>query len=112
VIATSGIGGLFLHAPIQPRSFGQALRAARASADMADLGSVQFHPTALDGKSCQTDQPGGAGQGAIFDGTHRFTANGRRELRAVMSSPAPYGGRRRLGVSRHAKYRIDIAQRR
>ena len=52
VIATGGIGGLFLHSTNPAGSFGQGLAlAARAGAVMADLEFVQFHPTALDGKS-------------------------------------------------------------
>jgi L-aspartate oxidase len=49
VIATGGIGGLFLHGTNPAGSFGQGLAlAARAGAVMADLEFVQFHPTALD----------------------------------------------------------------
>jgi L-aspartate oxidase len=49
VIATGGIGGLFLHGTNPARSFGQGLvLAARAGAVMADLEFIQFHPTALD----------------------------------------------------------------
>src|SRR5256714_2114 len=52
VIATGGIGGLFLHSTNPAGSFGQGIAlAARAGAVMADLEFVQFHPTALDGKS-------------------------------------------------------------
>ncbi|HEY5226376.1 MAG TPA: L-aspartate oxidase [Methylovirgula sp.] len=49
VIATGGIGGLFLHGTNPAGSFGQGLAlAARAGAELADLEFVQFHPTALD----------------------------------------------------------------
>lgn len=52
VIATGGIGGLFLHGTNPAGSFGQGLAlAARAGADMADLEFIQFHPTALDSGS-------------------------------------------------------------
>ncbi|HEY8336988.1 MAG TPA: L-aspartate oxidase [Tardiphaga sp.] len=52
VIATGGIGGLFLHGTNPAGSFGQGLAlAARAGAVMADLEFVQFHPTALDSRS-------------------------------------------------------------
>jgi len=52
VIATGGIGGLFLHGTNPAGSFGQGLAlAARAGAGMADLEFVQFHPTALDNGS-------------------------------------------------------------
>ena len=49
VIATGGIGGLFLHSTNPAGSFGQGLAlAARAGAVMGDLEFIQFHPTALD----------------------------------------------------------------
>jgi len=52
VIATGGIGGLFLHGTNPAGSFGQGLAlAARAGAVMTDLEFVQFHPTALDSGS-------------------------------------------------------------
>ena len=52
VIATGGIGGLFLHGTNPAGSFGQGLAlAARAGATMADLEFIQFHPTALDSGS-------------------------------------------------------------
>ena len=52
VIATGGIGGLFLHGTNPAGSFGQGLAlAARAGAVMADLEFIQFHPTALDSGS-------------------------------------------------------------
>ena len=52
VIATGGIGGLFLHGTNPAGSFGQGLAlAARAGAVMADLEFIQFHPTALDNAS-------------------------------------------------------------
>jgi len=52
VIATGGIGGLFLHGTNPAGSLGQGLAlAARAGAVMADLEFIQFHPTALDNGS-------------------------------------------------------------
>jgi L-aspartate oxidase len=49
VIATGGVGGLFLHSTNPAGSFGQGLAlAARAGAVMGDLEFIQFHPTALD----------------------------------------------------------------
>lgn len=49
VIATGGIGGLFLHGTNPAGSCGQGLAlAARAGAIMTDLEFIQFHPTALD----------------------------------------------------------------
>jgi L-aspartate oxidase len=48
VIATGGIGGLFMHGTNPAGSFGQGLAlAARAGAKLGDLEFVQFHPTAL-----------------------------------------------------------------
>lgn len=48
VLASGGIGGLFLHTTNPPGSWGQGLLlAARAGAALADLEFVQFHPTAL-----------------------------------------------------------------
>jgi L-aspartate oxidase len=52
VVATGGIGGLFMHGTNPAGSFGQGLAlAARAGAVMADLEFIQFHPTALDNDS-------------------------------------------------------------
>ncbi|MER9670762.1 L-aspartate oxidase [Mesorhizobium sp. M0203] len=50
VLATGGIGGLFLDTTNPWASCGQGLAlAARAGAVLADLEFIQFHPTALDG---------------------------------------------------------------
>ncbi|WP_192178030.1 L-aspartate oxidase [Mesorhizobium amorphae] len=50
VLATGGIGGLFLDSTNPMGSCGQGLAlAARAGAVLADLEFIQFHPTALDG---------------------------------------------------------------
>jgi L-aspartate oxidase len=49
VIATGGVGGLFLHSTNPRGAFGQGLAlAARAGAVLVDMEFVQFHPTALD----------------------------------------------------------------
>jgi L-aspartate oxidase len=49
VIATGGVGGLFLHSTNPRGSFGLGLAlAARAGATLVDMEFVQFHPTALD----------------------------------------------------------------
>jgi L-aspartate oxidase len=48
IIATGGVGSLYLASTNPAGSFGQGLAlAARAGATMADLEFVQFHPTAL-----------------------------------------------------------------
>jgi L-aspartate oxidase len=49
VIATGGLGGLFLHTTNPSDALGDGLAlAARAGAVLADMEFVQFHPTALD----------------------------------------------------------------
>ncbi|HYZ32099.1 MAG TPA: L-aspartate oxidase [Crenalkalicoccus sp.] len=49
VLATGGIGGLYVHTTNPPSAFGQGLvLAAAAGAALANLEFVQFHPTALD----------------------------------------------------------------
>ena len=49
VIATGGLGGLYLHSTNPAGATGQGLvLAARAGAALSDLEFVQFHPTALD----------------------------------------------------------------
>jgi L-aspartate oxidase len=80
VIATGGIGGLFLHGTNPAGSFGQGLAlAARAGAAMADLEFVQFHPTALDSGSFPLKLISEAvrGEGAILvdENGDRFMAN-------------------------------------
>ncbi|MDB5654203.1 MAG: L-aspartate oxidase [Tardiphaga sp.] len=79
VIATGGIGSLFLHSTNPAGSFGQGLAlAARAGAVMADLEFIQFHPTALDsaGFPLKLISEAVRGEGAILvDETgHRFMA--------------------------------------
>jgi L-aspartate oxidase len=52
VIATGGVGGLYLHTTNPAGSWGGGLAlAARAGAVLRDMEFVQFHPTALDGKT-------------------------------------------------------------
>lgn len=52
VLATGGIGGLFLDSTNPLGSCGQGLGlAARAGAVLADMEFIQFHPTALDGSN-------------------------------------------------------------
>ncbi|MDB5565620.1 MAG: L-aspartate oxidase [Tardiphaga sp.] len=80
VIATGGIGGLFLHGTNPAGSFGQGLAlAARAGAVMADLEFIQFHPTALDSKSSPLKLISEAvrGEGAILidENGNRFMAD-------------------------------------
>jgi L-aspartate oxidase len=49
VLATGGVGALFLHTTNPRGSFGEGLAlAARAGAALVDMEFVQFHPTALD----------------------------------------------------------------
>jgi len=80
VIATGGIGGLYLHGTNPAGSCGQGLAlAARAGAMMANLEFIQFHPTALDGKSSPLKLISEAvrGEGAILIDEHgdRFMAD-------------------------------------
>ncbi len=50
VLATGGLGGLFLDSTNPAGNFGQGLAlAAHAGAQLADLEFIQFHPTAFDG---------------------------------------------------------------
>lgn len=69
VIATGGIGGLFLHGTNPAGSFGQGLAlASRAGAQLADLEFIQFHPTALDAPGSRLSLISEAvrGEGAIL----------------------------------------------
>ena len=80
VIATGGIGGLYLHSTNPAGSCGQGLAlAARAGAVMSNLEFIQFHPTALDGKSSPLKLISEAvrGEGAILIDEHgdRFMAH-------------------------------------
>jgi L-aspartate oxidase len=80
VIATGGIGGLFLHSTNPAGSFGQGLAlAARAGAVMGDLEFIQFHPTALDSNSYPSKLVSEAvrGEGAVLvdENGDRFMAD-------------------------------------
>ena len=80
VIATGGIGGLFLDSTNPAGCFGQGLAlAARAGAQLSDLEFVQFHPTAFDGPSrpmpLVTEAIRGDGATLIDDTGERFMAN-------------------------------------
>ena len=81
VIATGGIGGLFLDTTNPLGCFGQGLAlAARAGADLADMEFIQFHPTALDGPSRPMHLVSEAvrGEGAVL-----IDETGRRFLAGV-----------------------------
>jgi L-aspartate oxidase len=80
VLATGGIGGLFLDSTNPSGCFGQGLAlAARAGAKLSDLEFVQFHPTAFDGPSrpmpLVTEAVRGDGAILIDDTGHRFMAD-------------------------------------
>ncbi|RWI36124.1 L-aspartate oxidase [Mesorhizobium sp.] len=79
VLATGGIGGLFLDTTNPLGSIGQGLAlAARAGAELADLEFVQFHPTALAGTARPMPLVSEAvrGEGAVLIDEHgrRFLA--------------------------------------
>src|SRR5215203_5703532 len=80
VIATGGIGGLFLDSTNPAGCFGQGLAlAARAGAKLSDLEFVQFHPTAFDGPQrpmpLVTEAVRGDGAVLIDDTGQRFMAD-------------------------------------
>ena len=80
VIATGGIGGLFLDSTNPSGCFGQGLAlAARAGAQLSDLEFIQFHPTAFDGPSrpmpLLTEAIRGDGATLIDDTGQRFMAD-------------------------------------
>src|SRR5258708_2524724 len=80
VLATGGIGGLFLDTTNPLGCFGQGLAlAARAGAELGDLEFIQFHPTALDGpdRPMKLVSEAVRGEGAVLvDETgRRFLAN-------------------------------------
>jgi L-aspartate oxidase len=80
VLATGGIGGLFLESTNPSGCYGQGLAlAARAGAKLSDLEFVQFHPTAFDGPSrpmpLVTEAVRGDGAILIDDTGERFMAN-------------------------------------
>jgi L-aspartate oxidase len=79
VIATGGIGGLFLDSTNPAGCFGQGLAlAAHAGAKLSDLEFIQFHPTAFDGPSrpmpLLTEAIRGDGATLIDDTGQRFMA--------------------------------------
>jgi L-aspartate oxidase len=80
VLATGGIGGLFLDTTNPKTCFGQGLAlAARAGAELGDIEFIQFHPTALDGaaRPMRLVSEAVRGEGAVLvdeTGT-RFLAN-------------------------------------
>lgn len=79
VLATGGIGGLFMESTNPPQNYGQGLiLAAEAGAMLADLEFVQFHPTGLDvsGSRCILISEAVRGEGAILvnDQNQRFLA--------------------------------------
>jgi len=79
VIATGGIGGLFLDSTNPAGCFGQGLAlAAHAGAELSDLEFIQFHPTAFDGPSrpmpLVTEAVRGDGAILIDDTGQRFMA--------------------------------------
>ena len=80
IIATGGIGGLFLDSTNPTGCFGQGLAlAAHAGARLSDLEFIQFHPTAFDGPSrplqLVTEAVRGDGATLIDDTGHRFMAD-------------------------------------
>ncbi|HMM91862.1 L-aspartate oxidase [Bradyrhizobium sp.] len=80
VLATGGIGGLFLESTNPAGCYGQGLAlAARAGAKLSDLEFVQFHPTAFDGPSrpmpLVTEAVRGDGAILIDDTGERFMAD-------------------------------------
>jgi L-aspartate oxidase len=79
ILATGGIGGLFLDSTNPTGCFGQGLAlAAHAGARLSDLEFIQFHPTAFDGPSRPmpliTEAVRGDGAILIDDTGRRFMA--------------------------------------
>jgi L-aspartate oxidase len=80
ILATGGIGGLFLDSTNPAGCFGQGLAlAAHAGAQLSDLEFIQFHPTAFDGPSrpmpLLTEAIRGDGATLIDDTGQRFMAD-------------------------------------
>jgi len=86
VLATGGLGGLWLHTTNPAGALGQGLAmAARAGAELVDLEFVQFHPTALDVGRDPMPLASEAirGDGAVLideTGTRFMAGQGRAEL--------------------------------
>ena len=80
LLATGGIGGLFLHTTNPESAIGQGLMLGMdAGAALADLEFIQFHPTALDvpGASLPLISEAVRGEGARFvDETGAYFMNG------------------------------------
>ncbi|WP_413988542.1 L-aspartate oxidase [Labrys okinawensis] len=126
VLATGGIGGLFLDSTNPRASMGQGLAlAARAGALLSNLEFVQFHPTALDGaarpmaliseavrgegailvdetgKRFLADLPGAelAPRDAVARGIWRHLAEGHSVYMDARSKPGAAFSRRFPGIS-------------
>lgn len=86
ILATGGVGGLWLHTTNPRGSLGQGLvLAARAGAALADLEFVQFHPTAIDAGVDPMPLASEAlrGEGAVLVddfGVRFMAAHGKAEL--------------------------------
>jgi L-aspartate oxidase len=85
VLATGGIGRVFLRTTNPPEATGDGLALAwRAGARLADLEFVQFHPTALDVGAdpmpLLTEALRGAGAILVDEDGRRLLADGRGEL--------------------------------
>ena len=81
VIATGGIGGLFLHTTNPAGAWGGGLAlAARAGAALCDMEFIQFHPTALDGDTLPLGLVSEAVRG---DGAVLIDGDGRRFMEGV-----------------------------
>ena len=86
VLATGGLGGLWLHTTNPSGALGQGIAmAARAGAELVDLEFVQFHPTALDVGRDPMPLASEAirGDGAVLideTGTRFMAGQGRAEL--------------------------------
>lgn len=112
VIATGGVGDLFLETTNPQGCFGQGLAlAARAGAALADLEFVQFHPTALDTPSRPMPLISEAvrGEGAVL-----IDETGRRFLSGVTGAELAPRDIVARGVARHlaAGHRVFLDARR
>lgn len=121
VLATGGLGGLWLHTTNPPGAIGQGVAmAARAGAALVDLEFVQFHPTALDvGRDpmpLATEAIRGDG-GLLIDetGTRFMAGQGRAELepRDVVSRAVwkRLGEGHRVFLDTRAAFGVDLPKR-